>query len=115
MDDEFEVNVEDGSAEEVAIQILKLRKLTLDGDFALVDELMAKWQETQRKGSNKVRLNFAGADEAEDSGSDDDSMDGGDDDVQMDDAPDLVDASTRKVQPEIDEDGFTKVVGRRKR
>ena len=38
-------------------------------------------------------------------------------DVDMDEAPALVDAgaSQKKQQPEIDEDGFTKVVSRKKR
>ena len=37
-------------------------------------------------------------------------------DIEMSDAPQLVDkAKKEKLEPEVDEDGFTKVVGRRKK
>jgi pre-rRNA-processing protein TSR2 len=37
-----------------------------------------------------------------------------DDDVDMGDAPALVRAPREKAEPEIDEDGFTKVVGKKR-
>ena len=40
MNDEFEVNVEDSSGEEIAAKIVGLRKQTLQGDFGTVDEML---------------------------------------------------------------------------
>jgi len=117
LNDEFDVNVEDGSAEEVADNILELRRLTLKGDFKLVDEMMARWQEKQRRGGEKVGMKFVEGDDAEeevDWDSDGADQVEDDEDVEMDEAPSLVIAPIDKPPLEIDEDGFTKVVGRRR-
>ncbi|GAW13872.1 hypothetical protein ANO14919_032630 [Xylariales sp. No.14919] len=117
MFDEFEANVDDQSEAEVADRIMKCRAQCAVGDFALVEELRARWLET--KGKKVVAQAAADQDQDTDweSGSDDDEDDdeNGDPDVDMNDAPALVPVAPReKPQPEIDEDGFEKV-SRRKR
>ena len=118
MNDEFEVNVEDGSGEEVAAKMVGLRKMTLQGDFALVDEMYAKWAERQRKGGGEaVAIQHVVRGEQDDD-TDWDSGDGdSDEDEEMDDAeaPALARVSKEKIQPRIDEEGFTEVVGKKRR
>ena len=117
MNDEFDINIEDGSEEEVAAKIVGLRKLTLKGDFVMVDEMFVRWQERQGRGGN-VNVRFVeGREDEEETDWDSDSVDVEDEegDTEMGDAPPLVKPPKEKVQPEIDEDGFTKVVGKKKR
>ncbi|KAI4289299.1 MAG: hypothetical protein L6R35_001435 [Caloplaca aegaea] len=116
MDDEFEVNVEDDSGAEIASKILGLRKLTLQGDFGMVDEMLARWKEKDSRGGEKVRFQQSqenNDDEEEDEEEDRDS------DVDMEEAPPLVNAPKEKVVPKVvpkvDDEGFTQVVGRKKR
>lgn len=118
MNDEFDINVEDGSGEEIAAKIVGLRKLTLQGDFALVDEMYERWQQRQSKGGSG-KVNFQHVDRGEDDDDtdwdSDDFDDEEDDDAEMVDAPVLAKAPKEKVQPKIDEDGFTEVISKRKR
>ena len=117
MNDEFDINVEDGSGEEIAAKIVGLRKLTSRGDFVMVDEMYQKWQERQAKGGGRVQIQHVQRAENEDD-TDWDSVDMEDDsgeDVEMEQAPAIAKASKEKIQPKIDDDGFTEVVGRRKR
>jgi len=117
MNDEFDVNVEDGSGEEVAAKIVGLRKLTLQGNFAMVDEMHRQWQERQMKGGS-TRMNFQVVErdgDEDDTDWDSDDMDDDDDEVEMDEAPALVRAPKEKVQPKVDDDGFTEVVGKKRR
>ena len=121
MNDEFDVNVEDGSGEKIAAKIIGLRKLTMQGDFGMVDEMFSKWQERQSKGGGGGKINFQhvardGDEDDTDWDSDDiEEEDDDDDDVDMEDAPSLVKAPKEKVQPKVDEEGFTEVVGRKRR
>ena len=119
MNDEFDVNVEDGSGEEISAKIIGLRKLTLQGDFAMVDEMYSEWQERQSRGTGaKVNFQHVTRDEDEDETDwDSDDIDEADDngDVEMGEAPALVKAPKAKVQPKVDEEGFTEVVGRKRR
>lgn len=127
MIDEFEVVVDDGSAEETARSIWSGATKLVGGDVSELNDLYAKWQEKQRKGGKEVVGIVRGEDkEAEDTDwdDDDDSEDGEEwngfpdrADVDMDEAPALVDSakSKQKIEPEIDEDGFTKVVSKKKR
>ncbi|KAL9126754.1 MAG: hypothetical protein Q9217_004244 [Psora testacea] len=110
MNDNFDVHVDDGSAEEIAAKILGLRKLTLQGDFTLVDEMYDKWQERQSKGGDaKVNVKHVeGIEDEQDTDFDSDDVDE-EEDVEMDQAPSLIKTPKEKVQPKIDEDGFTKV------
>ncbi|KAI1277042.1 Pre-rRNA-processing protein TSR2-domain-containing protein [Xylaria sp. FL0933] len=116
MFDEFEANVDDQSEAEVADRIIKCRAQCADGNFALVEELRARWLDT--KGKKVVAQAAADPDQDTDweSGSDDENGDeDANGDVDMDDAPALVPVAPKvKPQPEIDEDGFEKV-SRKKR
>ncbi|KAI1353843.1 Pre-rRNA-processing protein TSR2-domain-containing protein [Xylaria sp. FL0043] len=116
MFDEFEANVDDQSEAEVADRIMKCRAQCAEGNFALVEELRARWLDT--KGKKVVAQAAADPDQDTDWESGSDDEDGDEDangDVEMDDAPALVPVAPKvKPQPEIDEDGFEKV-SRRKR
>lgn len=119
MNDEFDVNVDDGSGEEISAKIIGLRKLTLQCDFAMVDEMYSKWQERQSKGSGG-KINFQHVtrdDDADETDWDSDDIDEGneDNDVEMEEASAPVKAPKEKVQPKVDEDGFTEVVVRKRR
>lgn len=115
MNDNFDVHVDDGSAEEVAAKIVGLRKLTLQEDFTLVDEMYGKWQERQSKGGDiKLNVKFVeGLDDGQDTDWDSDDID--EEDVEMDEAPPLIKKPKVKVEPMIDDEGFTEVVNRKKR
>ena len=121
MTDEFETRLEDGSPEEMAAKLVGLRKLTLQGDFGLVDEMYRRWADRQKKGLPAVDARFVEQQEDEDDtewDSDDLDEEEGDEeeeDTEMGEAPELVKAQREKVLPEVDEDGFTKVVGKKKR
>ena len=117
MIDEFDVNIEDDSGEEVAAKIVGLRKLTLQGDFAMVDDMYQKWQERKsRSGGGSVM--FQHVENSDDDDTDWDSEDMGDndhEDVNMNEAPALVSAPKEKAQPRVDDDGFTEVLSKKKR
>ncbi|KAK7736573.1 rRNA accumulation-related protein [Cytospora paraplurivora] len=112
--DEFEVNVDDDSAFDVATEIIRLRGQCARGNFEDVDRLLARWQ--GRKGV-KVEGQFTRAqDQDEDTDWDDTDGDddGDDDDDDMEEAPPLVEAPKKeKAAPEVDDDGFTKVTRKR--
>ncbi|PLB55628.1 putative pre-rRNA processing protein, partial [Aspergillus steynii IBT 23096] len=112
MNDEFDVVVDDESAAPVAAQIMDMRAQTARGEFAAIQEMWETWQRKveAKGGANAVE----GFKRGEDQGSDDDDEDEeGDED--MGDAPALVSAPREKAEPEVDDDGFTKVVGKKKR
>ncbi|KAL8787853.1 MAG: hypothetical protein Q9195_007593 [Heterodermia aff. obscurata] len=120
MNDEFDVNVEDGSGEEIAAKMVGLRKMTLEGDFAVVDEMYARWMERQRKGGDAVRFQHVVRGEQDDdtdwdSGDGDTDEDEEMDDAPMDEPPTSPKVTKEKVQPRIDEEGFTEVVGKNRK
>jgi pre-rRNA-processing protein TSR2 len=114
MNDEFDLNVEDGSAEEIAIKIVGFRKSTLAGDFTKIDELLTRWQEKQGRGEDVVNFHHVETEEEDGTESDSDEMeeDESDDEVEMGEPAKPL---KEKVVPRTDEDGFTEVIGRRKR
>lgn len=107
MEDEFEVLLEEGdpSLWRVAEQIVRVRRDCAKGEFASVETLRERFGENRGK---KVEYTLEKDDE--DSDEDSDSEDGGVD-VDMDEAPALV---REKAEPEVDEDGFTKVTRKKK-
>lgn len=110
MEDEFQVIVDDESAFEVAEQIMRLRRDCGKGRFAEVEAMRERWE---RQGGKDIRVQVVEGGEQGDtdgSSSDEDSEDD-DGDVEMGEAP----VPKEKVAPEIDEDGFTKVIGKKKR
>ncbi|POS72963.1 pre-rRNA processing protein [Diaporthe helianthi] len=110
--DEFEVNVDDDTAFDVATEILRLRGQCARGQFDEVDRLLERWQ--ARKG-DKVHFKHGEDQDAETDWEDDDEDDGDSDD-DMDEAPALVESAApkkEKAPPEVDDDGFTKVTRKR--
>ena len=111
MQDEFELDVQDESDLVVARQIMQLKQECDEGNFSNVDALYATWQQKQSRGGDKRKVQVVEGDQDTDA-SEEEEDDG---DVEMDEAPSLVPAPKPRTEPEIDEEGFTKVVGRRKR
>ena len=130
MQDEFEVDLEDESEGRVAESIVRLRQETARGDFSTVNALHAEWAKRKEgKGGSASRLQIV---EQKHDDDDDDDDDGGSsnnsdedsededkrdgptekvtEDVEMSEAPGQL---SSKPKPEVDEDGFTKVVGKK--
>lgn len=110
LQDEFDVNVEDESEVEVARTIIGLKKTLAEQDLSFAQDLERRFR---NKGKMKVDIRVEEREEEVD----DEEWDGLDDDGDMDmDAPPLVPAKPKeKIVPEVDEDGFTKVVGKKKK
>ncbi|KAE8137607.1 Pre-rRNA-processing protein TSR2-domain-containing protein [Aspergillus pseudotamarii] len=113
MNDEFDVVIDDESAVPVAEEIMEARGLVAKGDFGPIKQAWEAYQtKSQQKASNIAAAFKRGEDEDQDSEEDSEEDE---EDVDMGEAPALVRASKEKVEPEVDEDGFTKVVGKKKR
>jgi pre-rRNA-processing protein TSR2 len=120
--DEFNVALEDGSEAVVAAAIIALRHDTAAGEFTRVDQLWRAWKERGGKeGVTAVRV--GGAEDGDEGDEDEDDEEDGDEDgdeaeeegdVEMGDTPAATSSSRRRTEPEVDEDGFTKVVHRRR-
>ena len=112
MQDEFDVNVEDESEVPVAAEIMKLkRQIVEDGDVSGVQAVKERFE---RRGGKVEKVNVV-ENKCEHEDDDGDSEDDDEnEDVDMDEAPSLVPVK-EKVEPEVDEDGFTKVVGKKRR
>jgi len=119
MSDEFEVVVDDGSLEEVARKIYTGRAQILHGDASVVERLMSIWKERKQKKTIIQAVQGPELDQETDNDEDEEEWNGFEDssDVDMDDAPALVDSHQplKKPGPEMDEEGFTKVIGKKKR
>ncbi|KAE8339741.1 hypothetical protein BDV24DRAFT_135295 [Aspergillus arachidicola] len=116
MNDEFDVVIDDESAVPVAEEIMEVRGLVAKGDFGPIKQMWENYQtKSQQKASNVAAAFKRGEDEDQDSDDDDDDEEEDEEDVDMGEAPALVRAPKEKVEPEVDEDGFTKVVGKKKR
>ncbi|KAL2829810.1 pre-rRNA processing protein [Aspergillus cavernicola] len=118
MNDEFDVVVDDESAGIVAEQIIEIRNLTSRGEFGSVREMWEGWERRRAQraasGGDVVSGFRRGEDVEQETDEEGEDGDGEDDDTDMGDAPALVRAPRERVEPEIDEDGFTKVVGKRR-
>ncbi|KAK5445356.1 rRNA accumulation-related protein [Exophiala xenobiotica] len=125
MVDEFEVVVDDDTAEEVARNIWSGAAKLRNGDLTELDQLYTNWQEKQKKGGDKVVGIVQGEDKDQDTDWDEDEDEEEEEwngfadrqDVDMGEAPPLAGSSQpkQKIEPEVDEDGFTKVVSKKKR
>ncbi|KAK3333950.1 putative 20S pre-rRNA protein [Cercophora scortea] len=111
--DEFEVNVDDDSALEVAEQVMRVRGECIRGRFDEVEKLRGRFA-SKIGGGEKVQAMFKEVEAKDEEGEwdtdeedDEDEEDDSEDD-EMTDAPPLV-ARKEKEAPEVDEDGFTKV------
>ena len=118
MNDEFDVVVDDESAVPVAEKIMEVRAQVARGEFGPIQEMWEAWQKkSQQKASNAAaafkKVEAKDEDQETDAEEDDDE-DGANGDVDMGEAPALVRAPKEKAEPEVDEDGFTKVVGKKR-
>lgn len=117
MGDEFDAVVDDESAAHVADRIMEVRRMVERGEFGMVREMWEEWE--RKKGQRGVAgAGFKrGEDQEGETDDEDEDEDGNDEegDVDMGEAPQLVRAPRERVEPEIDDDGFTKVVGKKKR
>ena len=113
--DEFEVNVDDDSGFEVAEQMVRIRKDCGKGDFEAVRQLKERWD---AKGGREVEGLFKGVERGEDEDETDGSVDEEEEDamdvdVDADEAPQLARVK-EKIEPEVDEEGFTKVTKKKR-
>lgn len=120
MFDEFEVVVDDGSAEQTARGIWGGMNKLINGDVSELQDMYVKWEEKEKKGnSNKEVAGFVkGEDPNQETDEEADDDDDENMDVDMDEAPPLVNGARQpreRVEPEVDEEGFTKVVNKKKR
>lgn len=118
MVDEFDVNVDDDSGVEVASQIIRARAQCAQGQLDEFNSLRERF--VNRKGGKVDQLFKQVEDtnqdtdwETDDSGDEDDDDESGGADVSMGGAPPLAKAPNEKSEPEVDEDGFTKVTRKR--
>jgi pre-rRNA-processing protein TSR2 len=113
LEDEYGVRCEDETEVAVASQIMAIRKEISEGSTETVDRLQRKWEQRNGKEVATGSVNVQdGEVEGEWDSVDEESDE--DEDLQMGEAPQLVPAK-EKVEPEVDEEGFTKVVGKKKR
>ncbi|KAF9018134.1 hypothetical protein BDZ89DRAFT_1140209 [Hymenopellis radicata] len=107
MSDEFDTQVEDGSAESVALDVVNMWEETREAK----EELVMKFEEmAERLKGRKMDVPVA---EEEEEWEDEDEDE--DEEMQVDEiAPPLIDRS-RRNEPEIDQDGFTMVKGKSRR
>lgn len=114
MQDEFDCNVEDESEIAVARDIMAVRKRMLEER-----SLDAAWGVEERwRGRGLMKGSVAVREIEPEEGDEEDGedWDGLAEDQEMGEAPQLVPAQPKeKVQPEVDDDGFTKVIGKKKR
>lgn len=108
MNDEFDVAVDDESAADAADMIMEFKVQTDRGEFSMVQEM---WETYQKKSQNR---SAAGQFQRVEAADDDQETDAEEDDEEMGDAPTLVRAPRERAEPEIDDDGFTKVVGKKR-
>lgn len=110
MEDEFDCNVEDGSEIPTARDILALRqRMTEERSTVAAQEVEQRWR---NRGQMKHEVNVQVV--SQDVGDDEDWDD--EDEEEEGEAPRLVPVQPKeKVEPEVDEDGFTKVVGKKKK
>ncbi|KAK2861403.1 hypothetical protein FQN49_004230 [Arthroderma sp. PD_2] len=124
MTDEFDVVVDDGSVSLVADQICELKAEIEKGKFEHVQSMWEQFKVNEQNGGSKLPTNIVNRvgvngndDDSDDDyyANDDDDEDEDDEDTEMADAPAPRSAPKQREEPEVDDDGFTKVVSRKKR
>ncbi|GIZ38479.1 hypothetical protein CKM354_000189600 [Cercospora kikuchii] len=112
MGDEFECNVEDESEVVVAGDILKVRSRMMETrSLQAALEVEQRWKNRGNMKTDKVVVQEVNQD------ADEEEFEGFDDDEDMEEAPALVSAPKvpkEKPIPEVDDDGFTKVSGKKR-
>jgi len=123
MNDEFDVVVDDGSVAEIAERICGVREEVGRGEYGGVRAMWEGWKAKSKMGGGDPakmfrRVETGGEDQETDGDDDDDDEEEEaweDEDVDMEDVAAPVRTPWEKIEPEVDEEGFTKVVGRRNR
>ncbi|KAL2870788.1 pre-rRNA-processing TSR2 family protein [Aspergillus lucknowensis] len=115
MNDEFDVVVDDESAGEVADRIMEVRRAVEKGEFDAVRAMWEEWEAKKGQKGNAVAGFRRGEDLEQETDEEEGDDDDDDDDVDMGEAPTLVTVPREKAKPEVDEDGFTKVGGKKRR
>ncbi|KAJ8474685.1 hypothetical protein ONZ45_g15862 [Pleurotus djamor] len=118
MADEFETNVEDGSAEDIGRDLVRLWDAIQTGGaesgkgVEMVDKFEAEAEKIKGKKPIVQQAPGSGDDEDSDEWEDESGSDGS----EEDEVPNLLDSSKQQTrhEPEIDEDGFTLVKGKGK-
>ncbi|PPJ60637.1 hypothetical protein CBER1_03668 [Cercospora berteroae] len=112
MGDEFECNVEDESEVVVAGDILKVRSRMMETrSLQAAVEVEQRWKNRGNMKTDKVVVQEVNQD------ADEEEFEGFDDDEDMDEAPALVSGPKEpkeKPIPEVDDDGFIKVSGKKR-
>ncbi|KAJ5129626.1 Pre-rRNA-processing protein TSR2 [Penicillium bovifimosum] len=106
MNDEFDVAVDDESAADLADLIMEIKTQTDRGEFGTVQQM---WEKYQKKSERSAASQFQRV-EDQDQETDEES----EEDTEMGDAPALVRAPRERAEPEVDDEGFTKVVGKKR-
>ncbi|KAJ7740590.1 Pre-rRNA-processing protein TSR2-domain-containing protein [Mycena metata] len=108
--DEFDTDLEDGSAEPVALDVVRLWDETRVGrdDLVLKFEAKAEGLRGKRAVAQEIANNDADEWEEEERDEDDSGMD-----EDVEEVPQLMEPP-RREEPEVDEDGFTMVKGKGK-
>lgn len=107
MADEFETELEDGSAEGVARDVVRM---WADAEAGALDFIRSFETQADKIKGKKIEVEEAAGEES------DWEDDSGEEDDGEDDAPMLIDAQPKpKPEPEVDEDGFTTVKGKASR
>jgi pre-rRNA-processing protein TSR2 len=114
LEDEFGVRLEDETEVDVAKDIMMLRKEVGEGNTNTVDKLQRKWEARKGKEVDTGNVNVRESNQEAEWDSVDEESEEDDEDVEMGDAPALVSAKP-KPEPEVDDEGFTKVVGKKKK
>ncbi|KAF6754095.1 hypothetical protein DFP72DRAFT_1170551 [Ephemerocybe angulata] len=110
MEEEFEVRVEDGSAESVAKDIMKIYDEIREGKAEALEKFETLAEKTKNK---KVEAIQKVVSDDEDWDDDDGESDV---DEEMEDDPQLIQRPEppKKEEPDVDEDGFTTVKAKNK-
>ncbi|KAF8217551.1 Pre-rRNA-processing protein TSR2-domain-containing protein [Mycena galopus ATCC 62051] len=111
--DEFETDLEDGSAEVVAVDIVRLWDETRNGRDELVVTFETKAEGMRGKRTAAQAVPSHDPEEFEGEEGDEDEDDDGMDVDEAEEAPQLIEPRQRE-EPEVDEDGFTLVKGKGK-
>ena len=121
MNDEFDVVVDDDSAAGIGMMIIRLWEQAKGGDYREIDQMWTDWEEKRSRklgsSNNSSMFRSVEANDGDQETSDEEDEDD-DGDVEMNEAPELVVSSSGarvRVEPEVDDEGFTKVVGKKRR
>lgn len=114
LEDEFGVRLEDETEVGIARDIMAIKKEVHEGNFATVEALKERWERRKGKEVNTGSVQVKEVEHEGDWDSIDDETDEEEDEV-MRDAPVAAAPPREKPAPEVDEDGFTKVVGKKRK